>query len=122
MQRLRMLFFIVVITAFGSCSEVPENNDPVIGIWGQTQAPEDSSAKHMERVEWIFNDVFLGRFHLYQGDELVVETDFQWEQRGGVYTIHYPGMKKVEDVVKIKETQDGTMLVDLGGRILAYRE
>ena len=122
MQRFRTLILVVIITALGSCSEVPENNDPVIGIWGQTQAPEDASAKHMERVEWIFNDVFLGRFHLYQGNELVVETDFQWEQRGGVYTIHYPGQKKVEDGVMIKETQEGTILVDLGGNVLAYRE
>ncbi|MFZ9005066.1 MAG: hypothetical protein ACO3AE_13675, partial [Robiginitalea sp.] len=72
--------------------------------------------------EWMFNDVFLGRYHLLQGVELVVESDFQWEQRGGVYTIHYPGLKKVEDVVKIKETQEGTLLVDLGGNVLAYRE
>ncbi|MDX1333049.1 MAG: hypothetical protein R3252_08475 [Robiginitalea sp.] len=122
MRRLSTLFFIVVMTALSSCSEVPENNDPVIGIWGQTQAPEDTSAKHMERVEWIFNDAFLGRYHVYQGDELVVQTDFQWNQRGGVYTIQYPGLKKVEDVVKIKENQEGVMLVDLGGNVLAFRE
>jgi hypothetical protein len=122
MRRLSTLFLLVVMTSLGSCSEAPENNDPVIGIWGQTQAPKDLSVKHMERVEWIFNDAFLGRYHLYQGEELVVQTDFQWNQRGGVYTIHYPGLKKVEDVVKIKESQEGVMLVDLGGSVLAYRE
>ena len=122
MQRFSTLILVVILTALGSCSEVPENDDPVIGVWAQTQAPKDASAKHMEHVECIFNDVFLGRYHLYQGDELVVESDFQWEQRGGVYTIHYPGLKKVEDVVKIKETQEGTLLVDLGGNVLAYRE
>lgn len=122
MQRISTLLFLAAFTILGSCSEVEENNDPVIGIWGQTRAPEDSSAKHMERVEWIFNDAYLGRYHLYQGEELTVQTDFQWEQRGGVYTIHYPGLKKVEDVVKIKESQEGTMLVDLGGSILAFRE
>ena len=122
MHRLRTLLLLVVLTALGSCSEVPENNDPVIGIWGQTPAPKETSAKHMERVDWIFHAAYLGRYHLYQGEDLVVQTDFQWKQHGGVYTIHYPGLKKVEDVVKIKESQEGVVLVDLQGSILAYRE
>ena len=122
MQRLSTLILIFVMTALGSCSEVAENNDPVIGIWAQTKAPEDSGAKHMERVEWIFNDAYLGRYHLYQGEEVVTQTDFQWEQHGGVYTLRYPGLKKVEDVVKIKQSQEGTMLVDLQGNVLALRE
>ena len=77
MHRLRTLLLLVVITALGSCSEVPENNDPVIGIWGQTQAPKDASAKHMERVEWIFNDAYLGRYHRYMGNEIIEQTDFK---------------------------------------------
>ena len=112
-----MLAFVTV-----GCSEIPENNDPVIGIWTQTQVPEESGAKVMERVEWIFNDAYLGRYHLYEGAELKVQTDFQWEQKGGVYTLRYPGLKKVEDVVRIKQSQQGTLLMDLQGNILAYRE
>ena len=121
---MRHIFTPLLLLALliAGCSEIPENDDPVIGIWVQTQAPEDSGAKHMERVEWIFNDAYLGRFHQYEGAELQVQTDFQWEQRGGVYTVRYPGLKKTEDVVRIKQSQEGTLLMDLQGNILAYRE
>ena len=83
--------------------DVYANNDPVIGIWAQTRAPEDPGAKHLQRVEWIFNDAYLGRYHVYEGTEITISTDFQWEARGTVYTIHYPGLKKVEDVVRAHE-------------------
>ena len=103
MHFFRSLLVLLIVCSVGSCSEIPENTDPVIGIWAQTQAPKDSRVKHMEREEWIFNDVYLGRYNRYQGDELVVESDFQWEAHADVYTIQYPGLKKVEDVVKIKQ-------------------
>ena len=113
---------LLIVCSVSSCSEIPENNDPVIGIWAQTRAPKESHAKHMEREEWIFNDVYLGRYNRYQGDELVLESDFQWKAYADVYTIQYPGLKKVEDVVKIKSNQEGNLLVDLQGNVLAYRE
>ncbi|MDM9630970.1 hypothetical protein [Robiginitalea aurantiaca] len=122
MRTFSSLIMILAISAISSCSEIPENTDPVIGIWAQTQASRDSGAKHMEREEWIFNDAYLGRYNLYAGDELVVETDFQWEAHADVYTIHYPGLKKVKNVVKIKQNQEGNLLMDLQGNVLAYRE
>ncbi len=121
MLRNFTLFLLLALVMVG-CSEIPENNDPVIGIWIQTQVPEDSGAKIMERVEWIFNDAYLGRYHQYEGEDLKVQTDFQWEQKGGIYTVRYPGLKKVEDVVRIKQTREGTLLMDLQGNILAFRE
>ena len=122
MHTIRSLICILALFAFGSCSEIPENNDPVIGIWVQTQAPKDSGAKHMEREEWIFNDAYMGRYNRYLGEELLVETDFHWEGFGEVYTIHYPGLKKLKNVVKIKQNQEGNLLMDLQGNVLAYRE
>jgi hypothetical protein len=122
MYKFRSLFIVLAVFAFGSCSDIPENNDPVIGIWSQTSAPKDSGAKHMQREEWIFNDAYLGRYNQYLGEELLVETDFQWEAHGGIYTIHYPGLKKLKNVVKIKQNQDGNLLMDLQGNVLAYRE
>lgn len=122
MQRFLVLSLVFVLTALGSCSEIPENDDPVIGIWAQTRAPEDTGAKHLERVEWIFNDAYLGRYHVYEGSEITVSSDFQWEARGSVYLIQYPGLKKVDDVVRIKESAEGTLLIDQDGNILAFRE
>ena len=122
MHFFRSLILVLVVFAVSSCSDIPENNDPVIGIWAQIQAPKDIGAKHMEREEWIFNDAYLGRYTQYLGDELVMETDFQWESHGGVYTIQYPGLNKVQNVVKIKQNQEGSLLMDLQGNVLAYRE
>ena len=123
MKRISYILFLVfVMSTLGACSEIPENNDPVIGIWAQTRAPEDPGAKHLQRVEWIFNDAYLGRYHVYEGTEITISTDFQWEARGTVYTIHYPGLKKVEDVVRIKQSKEGIMLIDEDGNVLAFRE
>ena len=122
MSSLRTLILALVVLAVSNCSEIPENNDPVIGIWAQTRAPKDSGSKHMEREEWIFNDAYLGRYNRYLGEELLEETDFQWEAHAGVYTMHYPGLKKLKNVVKIKQNQEGNLLMDLQGNVLAYRE
>lgn len=105
-----------------SCSEIPENDDPVIGVWAQLQAPKETSAKRMDREEWIFNDAYLGRYHVYQGEEIVVSSDFQWKSEAGVYTISYPGLSKAPDQVTIKESAGNTLLIDLKGQVLAYRE
>lgn len=123
MKRVYALCSLVFVLSFpAGCSEIPENDDPVIGIWAQTRAPEDSGAKHLERVEWIFNDAYLGRYHVYEGSDITVSSDFQWEARGTVYTIQYPGLKKVEDVVQIKQSAEGIVLIDRDGNILAFRE
>ena len=114
--------FVLMLAIMVSCSEIPENNDPVIGIWAQTSAPKDTGAKHLERVEWFFNDAYLGRYHKYEGPEITISTDFPWEDRGAVYIIRYPGIQKVDDVVRIKQTADGTLLVDQEGNVLAIRE
>lgn len=74
------------------------------------------------RQEWIFNDVYLGRFHQYSNDQLVVITDFGWSRKEGAYTIAYRTTNMANDVVHMKTTQNVEILVDLGGKILAHRE
>jgi outer membrane biogenesis lipoprotein LolB len=122
--RMKHLYVlsIVLIALLTGCSEIPENNDPVIGIWAQTQAPKDPVAKYVEREEWIFNDAYLGRYHVYQGSELVIQTDFQWNSTGSFYTIEYPGLEKTADQVRIEDSQDGTALIDQKGTVMAFRE
>lgn len=122
MRGIFTLFVVLILVMTSSCTEIPENDDPVIGIWAQLQSPKDQSAKYMGREEWIFNDVYLGRYHFYEGSELKLESDFQWEAHGGVYTIKYPGLNKGADVVKIKQIEEKTLLMDLKGNVIAYRE
>ncbi len=121
-MKRNYLLTLFVVFLLASCSEIPENNDPVIGIWAQSQAPKDPVVKYVEREEWIFNDAYLGRYHVYHGEELAVQTDFQWKATGNQYTIDYPGLEKSSDKVKIKKSADGTVLVDEKGNVMAFRE
>ena len=110
---------IVAIISASNCSRIPENNDPIIGIWNKVELnAEDESL----RQEWIFNDVYLGRYHMYSNNELVVKTDFGWSVDKGIYTISYPGTDMSNDVVSMKLAEEMEVLEDQQGNIVAQRE
>ena len=110
---------IISIISASNCSRIPENNDPIIGIWSKVELNSENDAT---RQEWIFNDVYLGRYHLYGNNGLEVKTDFSWSQDKGVYTISYPGIEMPEDVVSMKVEQSIEVLEDTQGKILAERK
>lgn len=123
MKKLFSFFAIVAIVFASNCSRIPENNDPVIGIWYKVDIGSASAAnKQSIRQEWIFNDAYLGRYQEYSGSKLEFKTDFSWETDKGVYTISYPGTDKISDVVSMKESPEGMLLQDIKGEILAKRE
>ncbi len=123
MKKLFSFLAIVAIVFASNCSRIPENDDPVIGIWSKVEVLNaGETAKQTIRQEWIFNDVFLGRYHKYNGATLEVITDFGWKQQDGVYTISYPGTDMPDNKVSMKESADGEMLEDAQGNILAHRE
>ncbi len=114
---------IIAIILASNCSRVPENNDPIIGIWAKTDITTTSETGRQNiRQEWIFNDVFLGRYHSYNGNTLDVKTDFSWTIDNGVYTISYPGTDKSNDTVSMKQSEEGQILEDTQGNVLAHRE
>lgn len=114
---------IIAIILASNCSRVPENNDPIIGIWAKTEITNTSETERQNnRQEWIFNDVFLGRYHSYNGNILDVKTDFSWTTDNGVYTISYPGTDKPNDTVSMKQSEEGKILEDTQGNVLAHRE
>lgn len=117
-----ILLAVVLATGLSGCSEIPENNDPVIGIWSRTAAPDGTSRTKPQREEWIFNDVYLGRYHRYDGLNIIVQTDFSWRIDKGVYTIEYPGLDREPEQVTIQQKAAGTTLETLTGEILAERE
>lgn len=117
MKKLFSFLAIIGIILASNCSRIPENNDPVIGIWSNQEVNQTS--KNTIRKEWIFNDAYLGRFHTYNNNKIEVLTDFKWSEDSGVYTISYPGLENtVNDIVSMK----GTRLEDANGNILATRE
>ena len=123
MKKLFSFLAIISIVFASNCSRIPENNDPVIGIWFKVEVQDFSETnKQTVRQEWIFNDAYLGRYHKYNGSQLDFKTDFRWEQENGVYTISYPGTDMPSQVVSLKASADGEMLEDGQGNILATRE
>ncbi len=122
MKRIFSFISILAIIFASNCSRIPENNDPVIGKWIKVDI-ETSIQNSNTKNEWIFNDVYLGRFHSYENERLEVITDFQWDEEDGIYTISYPGLEnKANDVVQISDSEEGILLKNMQGQILAYRQ
>lgn len=124
MKKLFSFLAIIGIILASNCSRIPENNDPVIGIWSNVVVKSVSQTqKSTNRQEWIFNDAYLGRFHNYNNGKIDVLTDFKWEEEDGVYTISYPGLdNKLNDVVTMIEADNGTILKAIDGHTMATRE
>jgi hypothetical protein len=123
MKKFFSFIAIVSIILASNCSRIPENNDPVIGIWSSLSTLTSSeTGKVSTRLEWIFNDAYLGRYHIKENGNVVAKTDFRWEQTDGVYTISYPGMEKANDMVMMKDSPERATLEDSKGNVLAIRE
>lgn len=124
MKKIFSLLAIIGIILASNCSRIPENNDPVIGIWSDVEvAPSSKTAKQQTiRHEWIFNDAYLGRYHRKTNGSITFKTDFKWSQDNEVYTISYPGTDIENQMVSMKESGEGPMLSDAQGNVLATRE
>ena len=124
MKKILSLLAIIAIIFSSNCSRIEENNDPIVGIWIEaTASSESETAKNTTRKEWIFNDVFLGRYHRFDKGKIIEQTDFKWSQTDGIYTVEYRGLEnKPNDIVIIKTTPTGTILQESNGNMLAVRE
>ncbi|WP_067031656.1 hypothetical protein [Allomuricauda sp. CP2A] len=123
MKKLFSLLSIIGIIAMSNCSRVPENNDPILGIWAKTESSTiDGKGSDAAREEWIFNDVYLGRYQKYSNSKLVFYTDFKWSEAKGTYTIIY-GDPQVEDItVRLQQNGDPEILALENGSVFATRE
>lgn len=124
MTRNSLLMSILAagLLAMSSCSEIPENNDPVIGVWSRIEVTTSDEGRSSVREEWYFNDAYLGRYHRYESGVLTDQTDFGWKQEAGVYTIDYMGFKIVDDKAFIAGEIGSQILETPEGEILAHRE
>ena len=123
MKKLFSFLAIVAIILASNCSRIPENNDPIIGIWERVEVQTSSEAgKQTTRREWIFNDAFLGRFHRIENGETTVKSDFKWKQEEGTYISSYPGLDRDDDIVIMKKSLEITQLERNDGFMLATRE
>lgn len=124
MKKLASFLAILAVILFSYCSKIESNNDPIIGIWVESVSSTNSTtAASDSRVEWIFNDVYLGRYHEISQGQIVLKTDFSWTQNDGTYIIEYRGIEnKSNDIVTIKNTTNGILLQQKDGDRLAIKE
>ncbi|MEQ8220037.1 MAG: hypothetical protein RH981_17495 [Arenibacter sp.] len=124
MKKLFSFLAIIGILLASNCTRITENNDPVIGIWSHISTDGSATQKQdvTVRQEWIFNDAYLGRYHTYHNKNLTVISDFKWVHKDSIYVISYPGLDKEEDKVLMTESDNGIILADTEGNVLAIRE
>ncbi len=123
MKKLFSFVALVGIIFVSNCSRIPENNDPVIGVWTRLEVQTvNASEKHIIRREWIFNDAYLGRFHRIEDGKIVIKTDFKWKLEDGKYSISYPGIDRPTDVVIMKTVPQSALLERIDGFQMAARE
>ncbi|SNR30687.1 hypothetical protein SAMN04488009_1100 [Maribacter sedimenticola] len=124
-KKFLSLVAICAVIFLANCSRIEQNNDPIIGIWSQSKiVPAENSSKQTIRKEWIFNDVYLGRYHEINGTTISLKTDFNWSRQGDTYTIEYRGLDgKPTHIITIVQADDGTTYLESNeGSTLAVRE
>lgn len=122
MKKLFSFLAIVGVVLASNCSRIPENNDPIIGIWHRVEIKTSETGKQTVRREWIFNDAYLGRFHRIENGVTIIKTDFNWKVNGDAYIIHYPGLDRPDDTVSIDIITDHSELQRVDGFMLAKRD
>ena len=123
MKKFFSLLAILALIAVSNCSEIPENNDPILGIWTKSEILSQEGKNEDEiRKEWIFNDAYLGRYHRYNNDDLEFYTDFSWSLNEDIYTIIYTGTDIPDIEVTLEQATNPEKLALEDGNIFAERE
>lgn len=122
MKKLFSLLAIMAILVVSNCSKIPENNDPILGTWENnfTLSPSGKSPSKVEE-EWIFNDVYLGRYHKYEDGDLIIISDFSWTKDNDEYLISYPALERDDEEVTLNYLEGDEILEMNNGRIFARR-
>ena len=123
MKKLFSLLSIVGIIAISNCTRVPDNHDPILGIWAKTESFSlEGKSANTTREEWIFNDVYLGRYQRYSNSELIFYTDFKWSQENGNYSIIYGDTQLTDITVSLEKAKEPEVLTLDNGSVFATRE
>ncbi|MFT0716060.1 hypothetical protein [Flagellimonas lutimaris] len=123
MKKLFSLLSIVGIIAISNCTRVPDNHDPILGIWAKTESFSlEGKSANTTREEWIFNDVYLGRYQRYSNSELIFYTDFKWSQENGSYSLIYGDPQVTDITVSLEKAKEPEVLTLDNGSVFATRE
>ncbi len=122
MKKFFSLLGIISLIVICNCSRIPENDDPILGIWAQTDITTTEGKQTTQREEWIFNDAYLGRYHSFNNEKLEFYTDFSWTIENDIYTIQYRGADIPEAKVKLIKVDYPEILQLENGALFATRE
>jgi hypothetical protein len=102
-----------------SCSEVETADDPILGIWmNQLQSTIIIEGENVDEQEWIFNDLYKGRFHGYKYGQVVYEMDYNWTNENGTYTLTY----NAGELNAITFIMEDEILRAVEGQVVAFRD
>jgi hypothetical protein len=122
MKRVFSLLALIGIFWASNCSRIPDNTDPVLGYWStEATATLKSSESTQLKKEWVFNDVYLGRYTEFESNTIAVDHDFRWRLENGAYILSYPEQPDVLKVYLVSEEGVQT-LQNEEGDILAIRQ
>ena len=124
MKRRYTFLGLLVLAVAINCSRIPENNDPILGIWVRSSVESSAPDSQIIQVkeEWIFNDVYLGRYQVFHNNSLHFYTDYAWELRGDTYLIDYYGTDFPKDSVQLDNLTDPRQLLMPSGQVFAEKE
>lgn len=124
MKKLFSLLSIISIIAISNCSSIPENDNPILGTWvkNSLNSDETTNKSSTTREEWIFNDVYLGRYQTYTNSNLTYYTDFRWSEEDGKYSITFGDEQVTDVIVSLQESNDPEILALENGSVFATRE
>ncbi len=122
MRKLLSLLAIIGIILASNCSRIPENNDPIIGVWQKADRKVISETEKETSFQiWTFNDAYLGRYNKQLNQVETIKTDFRWVEEDNKYTLTYPGTDLVNQIVTLERTEKGEVLQNLSGEVIAVR-
>ena len=123
MKKFFSFLAIMAILVVSNCSKIPENNDPILGTWEKNTTFSSESKSNLNvKEEWIFNDVFLGRYHSFENGELTIISDFAWSKEDDHYVITYPGLDREDAEVSLTDSEGNEILEMDDGIIFAMRK
>ncbi len=123
MKKLFSLLSIVGIIVISNCTQIPENNDPILGVWIKTDSRTvEGKGTETTREEWIFNDVYLGRYQSFSNSKLTFYTDFKWSVDKGNYSITYGDPELADITLSLEQSNDPESLTLDNGSVFATRE
>lgn len=114
-----------LLLATSSCTSIEENHDPILGTWSITETfNKEQKGQLIRYKEWIFNDVYMGRFQIFENGELIFYHDYDWKiDHQGNYIITYRGTTDLEGhVLQMVKESEGEMLKSLTGEVFAKRK